>query len=107
MLSQTFVDEMLEFTTNQTQTLEARQAPKGAKGAGGAKGPGGSASGGGGGGLNGCGDDERGHQIKSGGTGMAAHMAYRSDGYYVEAASCYITKKFKAAGGGAAAAASE
>ncbi|KAE9967623.1 hypothetical protein BLS_006268 [Venturia inaequalis] len=45
-----------------------------------------------------CGEDERGHKAGSM-TGLAAHMAYKSDGYYVAAASCYIAKMFKAAGG--------
>jgi len=54
-----------------------------------------SASSGGSGSGNGCGADERGHAVK--GTGLQAHMAYKSDGYYVTAASCYITKKFKEA----------
>jgi hypothetical protein len=94
MLNQLFVDQMREFTMNQTQMLESRQAPKGAKAPGGARSGGSS-------GAGTCGDDERGHQIASGGTGMAAHMAYNRDGYYVEAASCYITKKFKAASGAA------
>jgi hypothetical protein len=49
-----------------------------------------------------CGEDERGHVIKGGGTGMTAHMAYNQDGYYVTAASCYIAKMYKAAAGGAA-----
>jgi hypothetical protein len=96
MLSQSFMNEMLKFTTNETQQLQPRQVPKGPKGMGGA-----ASSSGGGGGVNGCGEDERGHLIKGGGTGMAAHMAYRSDGYYVAAASCYIAKKFKEAGGAA------
>jgi hypothetical protein len=48
---------------------------------------------------NGCGEEERGHKA----TGQA-HMAYNRDGYYVEAAACYIVKKFKAAGGGGRAA---
>lgn len=47
-----------------------------------------------------CGEDERGHKAGSA-TGLAAHMAYKSDGYYVAAASCYITKMYKAAGGAA------
>jgi hypothetical protein len=48
-----------------------------------------------------CGDDERGHASK-GGSGMAAHMAYKQDRYYVEAAACYIAKMFKGAGGAVA-----
>jgi hypothetical protein len=96
MLSKSFVEEMRELSFNQSQILEARQMPKGAKGTGGA-----APSSGGGGGVNGCGDDERGHLIKSGGTGMAAHMAYKSDRYYVMAASCYIAKKYKEAAGAA------
>jgi hypothetical protein len=48
---------------------------------------------------NGCGEEERGHRA----TGQA-HMAYNRDGYYVDAAACYIVKKFKAAGGGGRAA---
>jgi hypothetical protein len=88
MLSQDFIDQMRFYSgANFTAVLEERQLPKG----------------GGGGGINGCGDDERGHLIKSGGTGMAAHMAYNQDGYYVTAASCYIVKKFKEAGGSLAA----
>lgn len=51
-----------------------------------------------------CGEDERGHKAGST-TGLAAHMAYKSDGYYVAAASCYIAKMFKAASGAAPAAA--
>jgi hypothetical protein len=77
---------------NDSEPITKRQLG-GAKGMGGSpKGIGGGGSGGAG---NGCGDDERGHVIKGGGTGMAAHMAYNQDGYYVTAASCYITKKFK------------
>ncbi|QDS75843.1 hypothetical protein FKW77_001321 [Venturia effusa] len=48
-----------------------------------------------------CGEDERGHVSKGGG-GMAAHMAYNIDGYYVAAASCYIAKQYKASSGAAA-----
>jgi hypothetical protein len=97
MLSQTFIDQMRYWSdANLTEALEARQLPKGAKGAGGAGAPSS------GGGINGCGDDERGHVIKGGGSGMAAHMAYNQDQYYVTAASCYIVKKFKEAGGAAA-----
>jgi hypothetical protein len=47
---------------------------------------------------NGCGEEERGHRASG-----QAHMAYNRDGYYVEAAACYIVKKFKAGGGGRAA----
>jgi hypothetical protein len=47
---------------------------------------------------NGCGEEEKGHRA----TGQA-HMAYNRDGYYVEAAACYIVKKFKGTGGGKAA----
>ncbi|KAF2434111.1 alpha/beta-hydrolase [Tothia fuscella] len=98
MLSQTFVDQMRFYSgENLTEALEARQLPKGAKGAGGA--PSGASGAG-----SGCGADERGHAIKGGGSGMAAHMAYNQDGYYTEAASCYITKQFKSMGGGAGAA---
>jgi hypothetical protein len=49
---------------------------------------------------NGCGDVERGHS--TGATGLAAHIAYASNGYYITAASCFIKKKFgeyKQAGG--------
>ena len=53
-------------------------------------------------GDNGCGSDEKGHAIKGGGTGMAAHMAYNRDGYYVNAAACFIAKNFRSAGGASA-----
>jgi hypothetical protein len=55
-----------------------------------------------GGAGNGCGEIERGHS--TGATGLAAHIAYASNGYYITAASCFIKKKFnehKQAGGGA------
>jgi hypothetical protein len=48
-----------------------------------------------------CGEDEKSHKALGPGgkvlEDMAAHMAYNKDGYYVTAASCYITKMFKAA----------
>jgi uncharacterized membrane protein YgcG len=65
------------------------------KGMAGGAGP--SVSSGGGSSGNGCGADERGHVVK--GSGMSAHMAYKSDGYYVTAASCFIAKKFRESGG--------
>jgi len=37
---------------------------------------------------------EKGHKAKG-----SAHMAYNADGFYVEAAACYILAKYKAAGG--------
>jgi hypothetical protein len=52
-----------------------------------------------------CGEEERGHHAKVAGkevTGLAAHMAYKQDGYYVAAAACYIKKQYQAAGGAAA-----
>ena len=58
-----------------SEYLEKRQGPKGAGGAG-----------------NGCGEVERGHS--TGATGLAAHIAYASNGYYITAASCFIKKKF-------------
>jgi hypothetical protein len=60
-----------------------------------------------GGAGNGCGEIERGHS--TGATGLAAHIAYASNGYYITAASCFIKKRFseyKQAGGGSVAAAS-
>jgi hypothetical protein len=54
-----------------------------------------------------CGEDERGHPAKVAGkevSGLAAHMAYKQDGFYVAAAACYIKKQFDAAGGAAPAA---
>jgi hypothetical protein len=54
---------------------------------------------------NECVEVERGHS--TGFTGLAAHIAYASNGYYITIASCFIKKSFnehKQARGGAAAA---
>jgi hypothetical protein len=60
--------------------LEKRQRPKGSVGKGIT-------------GNNGCGDVERGHS--TGSSGLAAHMSYASNGFYINAASCFIKKKLE------------
>ncbi|KAF2436494.1 alpha/beta-hydrolase [Tothia fuscella] len=52
------------------------------------------------GGSGTCGNTEKGHS--TGATGLLAHIAYASDGYYITAASCFIKKRLadaKAVGG--------